>query len=182
MGSRTKLALGLLGSALFLGLLGDELFRATPLGLNVPLWIVALCAVLVALSRWGGAPLIGTRRWMIPTLVLFAALVVWRDSTWLVALDLFAIVVALALGALRTALPLHRAGPPRHPVRPAPPGRAAGGKGGTPGQGCIHRAGRPEGPCAPPLFLGVVGPPAGGRFAPAGRQLGRMAVDMQAGH
>jgi len=59
MGSRTRLALGLLGSALFLGLLGDELFRATPLGLNVLLWIVALCVVLIALSRWGGAPLTG---------------------------------------------------------------------------------------------------------------------------
>ena len=110
MGSRTRLALGLLGSALFLGLLGDELFRATPLGLNLFLWIGALAAALVALSRWGGAPLTGNRRWMIPTLVLFSVLVVWRDSTWLVALDLFAIVVALSVGALRTPRPLHRAG------------------------------------------------------------------------
>ena len=110
MSSRTRLALGLLGSALFLGLLGDELFRATPLGLNLLLWIAALCAILVALSRWGGAPLTSSRRWMVPTLVLFSALVVWRDSTWLVALDLFAIVVALSIGALRTALPLHRVG------------------------------------------------------------------------
>jgi hypothetical protein len=128
MNRRTRLALGLLGSAVFLGLLGDELFRATPLGLNVFLWIVALCAVLVALSRWGGAPLTSSRRWMIPTLVLFAALVVWRDSTWLVALDLFAIVVALSIGALRTALPLHRAGLTDYAVGLAHAGGAAGGK------------------------------------------------------
>ena len=128
MSSRTRFALGLLGAALFLGLLGDELFRAMPLGLNLLFWIAALCAVLVALSRWGGAPLTSSRRWMIPTLVLFAALVVWRDSTWLVALDLFAIVVALSIGALRTTLPLHRVGLTDYAVGLAHAGGAAGGK------------------------------------------------------
>ena len=81
-----------------------------PLGLNLLLWVAALVAILVALSRWGGVRLTRERRWMIPTLLLFATLVVWRDSTWLVALNLFAIVVALSLGALRTALPFHRVG------------------------------------------------------------------------
>ena len=65
---------------------------------------------------------------MIPTLLLFAALVVWRDSTWLVALNLFAIVVALSLGALRTALPFHRAGLTDYAVGLAYAGGAAGGK------------------------------------------------------
>jgi hypothetical protein len=110
MSSRTRLALGLLGSALFLGLLGDELLRATPLGLNVLLWVTAVVAVLLALSRWHRAPLTGGRRWMLPVLVLFAGLVVWRDSPWLVSLDIFALVVALALGSLRTPRPVHRAG------------------------------------------------------------------------
>ena len=110
MSSRTRLALGLLGSALFLGLLGDELFRATPLGLNVFLWVSAVVAVLLALSRWQGAPLTGARRWMLPVLIVFAGLVVWRDSPWLVSLDMFAIVVALTLGSLRTPKPVHRAG------------------------------------------------------------------------
>jgi hypothetical protein len=86
------------------------LFRATPLGLNLFVWVAALGGVLIALSRWGDAPLMGGRRWMIPTLLLFSTLVVWRDSTWLVALDLFAIVVALSLGALRTPRPVYRAG------------------------------------------------------------------------
>ena len=65
---------------------------------------------------------------MIPTLVLFAALVVWRDSTWLVALDLFAIVVALSIGALRTPRPLHRAGLTDYVVGLAYAGGAAGGR------------------------------------------------------
>jgi len=128
MGGRTKLGLGLLASALFLGILGDELFRATPLGLNLFLWVAALCAVLIALGLWGGAPLAAGRRWMIPTLVLFSALVVWRDSTWLVALDVFAIVVALSFGALRTPKPLHRAGLTDYVVGLAHAGGAAGGK------------------------------------------------------
>jgi Domain of unknown function (DUF4153) len=110
MSSQTRLGLGLLGSALFLGILGDELLRATPLGLNVFLWIAALVAAVVGLARWRGAPLTGGRLWMIPTLLLFSGLLVWRDSAWLVALDLFAIVVALSLGALRSSQPVHRAG------------------------------------------------------------------------
>jgi Domain of unknown function (DUF4173) len=110
MSSRTRLALGLLGSALFLGLLGDELLRATPLGLNVLLWIAAVVATLLALSRWQKVSLTGGRRWMLPVLVLFGALVVWRDSPWLVSLDIFAIVVALTLGSLRTPRPVHQAG------------------------------------------------------------------------
>ena len=128
MSSQSRFGLGLLASALFLGLLADELLRATPLGLNLFLWVTALVAVVVALARWRGAPLTGGRRWMIPTLVLFSALVVWRDSTWLVALDLFAIVVALSLGALRSPRPVHRAGLTDYVVGLAHAGAAAGGK------------------------------------------------------
>ena len=98
------------GRRFFLGLLGDELLRATPLGLNVLLWIAAVVATLLALSRWQRAPLTGGRRWMLPVLVVFAGLLVWRDSPWLVSLDLFAIVVALTLGSLRSPRPVHRAG------------------------------------------------------------------------
>ena len=68
-----------------------------PRWLNVLLWIAAVVATLLALSRWQRAPLTGGRRWMLPVLVVFAGLVVWRDSPWLVSLDIFAIVVALTL-------------------------------------------------------------------------------------
>ena len=47
---------------------------------------------------------------MVPVLLLFAALVVWRDSPWLVSLNIFAVVAALAFGSLRTPRPVHRAG------------------------------------------------------------------------
>jgi hypothetical protein len=131
MSSQTRFGLGLLGSALFLGLLGDELLRATPLGLNVFLWVSALAVVVVALARWRGAPVTGARLWMIPLLVLFSALIVWRDSHWLVALDLFAIVVAFALGALRSPRPVHRAGLADYVVGLAHASAAAGSRAAT---------------------------------------------------
>jgi len=128
MSSRTRLGFALLGTALFLGLLGDELLRVTPLGLNAFLWVAALCAVVVVLAERLGGGLSGARRWMIPTLLLFSGLLVWRDSAWLVALDLFAIVVALSLGALRTARPVRQAALTDYLVGLAHAGAAAGGK------------------------------------------------------
>jgi hypothetical protein len=110
MSDRTRLGLGLLGAALVLGVLGDELLRATPLGINLFLWVAALVVTLALLARWRRTSLTGGRRWMLPALIVFAALPAWRDSPWLVALDLLAIAAALALGALRTARPVHRAG------------------------------------------------------------------------
>lgn len=68
---------------------------------------------------------------MLPALLLFSALVVWRDSPWLVTLDLFAIVVALSLGALRTPRPIHRAGLTDYAVGLAHASAAAGGKTAT---------------------------------------------------
>src|SRR6058998_3809051 len=121
MSSKTRLGLALLGSALFLGVLGDELLRVTPLGLNAFLWVAALAERM-------GSGLSGGRLWMIPTLLLFSALLVWRDSSWLVALDLFAIVVALSLGALRTARSVRQAGLTDYVVGFAHAGAAASGK------------------------------------------------------
>ena len=68
MSDKTRLGLALLGSALFLGLLG--VLRATPLGLNAFLWVAALCAVVVVLAELMGSGVSGGRLWMIPTLLL----------------------------------------------------------------------------------------------------------------
>jgi hypothetical protein len=110
MSDRTRLGLGLLCAAFLLGVLGDELLRATPLGINLFLWVAALAVTLVLLARWRAVPLTSGRRWMLPPLLLFAALPAWRDSPWLVGLDLIAVAAALAVGALRTPRPVHRAG------------------------------------------------------------------------
>ena len=148
MSSRTRLGLGLLGAALFLGLLGDELLRATPLGLNLFLWVAALVAALIGLGLWRGSPLVGGKRWMAPTLVVFSALVVWRDSAWLIALDLFALVVALTLGALRTPRPVHRAALADYAVGLGQAGAAIGGRTVTLMQEDIEWRELPRGPQA----------------------------------
>ena len=148
MGSRTRLGLALLGAALFLGLLGDGLFRATLLGLNVFLWVLALALILLGLGSWHGTPLAGGRRWMLPTLILFAALVAWRDSAWLLTLNLFALVVALTLGALRTPRPVHRAGLSDYVVGLGYASAAVGGRTVTLMQEDIDWAELPKGPQA----------------------------------
>ena len=110
MGGRTRLGLGVLAAALVLGVAGDFLLRETPLGINVVLWVGAFCVALWLVARACGVALRQNLRWMLPTLLLFSALPAWRDSAWLLALDLFAIVVAFTVGALRTPRPVHRAG------------------------------------------------------------------------
>lgn len=129
MSIRTRFGLGLLSAALFLGVLGDALLRKTPLGLNVLLWIAALVVVMAIVARAVGARISGGQRWMIPVLLLFAALIVWRDSPWLLALNLLAIVLALTIGALRVpASRLHRAGVADYVVGLGSVGAAASGR------------------------------------------------------
>jgi hypothetical protein len=101
--AETRLGLWLLTAALALGLLGDLLLRATPLGLNVGLWTAALVTAFVVLARGrrGAAPL-----WIGPPLVLFAACFAWRDSEWLAALDAGGAFAVLAVGTLRSS-PVH---------------------------------------------------------------------------
>lgn len=100
MSVETRLGLAVLGTALLLGALADGLLREAQLGLNYSLWIAAFVAALVLLAAWRGVPLDDGRRWMLPLLVVFGALFSWRDSAWLLGLDLFAIMTALGLGVL----------------------------------------------------------------------------------
>ena len=91
----------MLAAALLLGLLGDLLLRATPWGVNVFLWVVALAGAAVTLSRWGGLEVTGEGRRLLPVAVLFAAAVAWRDSPVVASLDVLAVLVAVSLAALR---------------------------------------------------------------------------------
>jgi len=81
-------------------------------------------------------------------LIVFAGLVVWRDSPALVALDVFAIVVALTLGSLRTPRPAHRAGLVDYVVGLGYAGAAAGGSAATLMQEDIDWQELPKGPQA----------------------------------
>lgn len=86
----------LLGAALLLGGLGDWLFRRAALGLNGFLWMLLLLAAVLYFAPpekgFGAA-----RRWLLLPALLFAALLMWRDSTALRLLDLLLIAVTLAL-------------------------------------------------------------------------------------
>jgi hypothetical protein len=95
----TKVGLGILGAAVVLGLAGDALLRATPYGLNVVLWTVALLAALFALARWRRPLLLGARRAMLVPLLACAALFLWRDSSSLAALNALALLASAGLCA-----------------------------------------------------------------------------------
>ena len=107
MSPATRGALGVFGAAAALGILGDALLRATPWGINLTLWTLALVAAALGLRRWAGLESAG-RAW-VPMALAIAALMAWRDSPTLKGLNLAAlcIVVALAMhrargGRLRT--------------------------------------------------------------------------------
>lgn len=91
----------MLGAGLVLGGLGDMLLRATPWGINLPLWVGTLALFAVGLSRLGGGRPTGEGRWMLPLAVLFAGGVALRDSPVVVALDVSMVMLVLALVALR---------------------------------------------------------------------------------
>jgi Domain of unknown function (DUF4173) len=100
MDERTRLGLGVLGAALFLGVLGDGLLRATPWGINLLVWVAALAGAAVAVAWRGRLRVAGEGRWLVPVALVFAAGLAWRDSPTVVLLNLLAFLVAVSLAAL----------------------------------------------------------------------------------
>ncbi|HEU4557295.1 MAG TPA: DUF4173 domain-containing protein [Longimicrobium sp.] len=92
---RTRHGLGVAGAALALGALGDALLRPTPWGLNLTLWAAALVAAAAGLQRWAETE--DAQVGWIPLTLAVSALMAWRDSPTLKALDLTAIAVILGL-------------------------------------------------------------------------------------
>lgn len=97
---RTRLGLTLLGLAVVLGVLGDQLLRVMPWGVNVVLCVAALTAAGAWLVRRHRLPASTEAAWLLLTTLLAAAAFVRRDSGALQALDLAAVAVALSLAAL----------------------------------------------------------------------------------
>ena len=100
MDERTMLGLGVLGAALFLGLLGDGLLRATPWGINLFLWVAALVGAAAAVAWHGRLRVAGEGRWLVPVALVFAVGLAWRDSAMIFFLNLLAFLVAVSLAAL----------------------------------------------------------------------------------
>ncbi|HEX8773634.1 MAG TPA: DUF4173 domain-containing protein [Pyrinomonadaceae bacterium] len=102
MNERTKKGLDCIEAALLLGVLGDVLLRATPWGINVLLWALALGLAVVALTaRWRSQLYREQGRWLILPVLFFAAAFVWRDSQTLKSLDILSLLLALGLVAWR---------------------------------------------------------------------------------
>ncbi len=98
--SRTRLGLTILGLAVPLGVLGDQLLRAVPWGLNLTVCVVALVAAGSWLVHRHRIPVSADAPWLALSVLLCAAAFVRRDSLTLRALDLVALAVALGFAAL----------------------------------------------------------------------------------
>lgn len=101
IGEKSRLGIGIIVSAAFLGVIHDLLFQGSALGLNVPVAILADIVVLAFLLRWGGVELGRDFRWEIAAALIPAIGILLRDSPVLVALDLLAIGAILATCILR---------------------------------------------------------------------------------
>src|SRR5215510_6590807 len=102
MTDKTRLGFSIMAAALAAGALGDGLLRATPWGVNLLVWIMALAALAAGVLILNRVDLdAGSRRLVIP-LLFFAAAIAWRDSPALNALSLIGIVITLAMILMRS--------------------------------------------------------------------------------
>jgi hypothetical protein len=99
--SKARLELSVLGTALVMGILADALLRAVPWGLNLLIWMAALCAAITFHARWREKALSGGGQWLLVVVVLFALGLVWHDSPALKILSLLAALTALSLVMLQ---------------------------------------------------------------------------------
>lgn len=97
---RTRLGFTVLGTALVLGLLADQLLRAGPWGVNLTVWALALVAAAVAVARRHRVAVSPDASWLALSVALAAVAFVDRDSPVLRTLDLLMLAGLLALGAL----------------------------------------------------------------------------------
>ena len=98
--SRTRLGLTILCLALPLGVLGDQVLRAMPWGLNLTVCVIALVAAGAWVVRRHRIPVSADAPWLVLTVLLCAVAFVRRDSLTLRALDLVALAVSLGFTAL----------------------------------------------------------------------------------
>lgn len=97
---KNNVGLRILPIALVLGVLGDNLLRATPWGINLALWALMLGGFVAALG-WRTRAFQAGGYWLLLPVLLFGGAIPWRDSLTLNLLSVFAILVALALVVLR---------------------------------------------------------------------------------
>ncbi|MBI2724408.1 MAG: DUF4173 domain-containing protein [Chloroflexi bacterium] len=94
----------ILGAAFVLGIMGDLLLRATPWGLNLAIWLGALCAVALALPRINGLRFSRSRGlgWLVLAFA-FSLTLAWRSSPVLLTLNAGAVFACLGMVAFRSS-------------------------------------------------------------------------------
>lgn len=97
---RTRLALTVLGLAVAIGLLADQLLRAMPLGLNLTLVTLALIGAGAWLVMHYRLPVSKDAAWLAVTTALCAMAFLRRDSQVLHTIDVFVLLVVLGLTLL----------------------------------------------------------------------------------
>jgi hypothetical protein len=97
----TQRGLGILGLAALLGILGDALLRATPWGINLPLFVGVAAAAGWALLPEPANSRTQLTGWPLLAVMFFALCFAWRDSSFLEFWNAVAILSAISLPALQ---------------------------------------------------------------------------------
>ena len=118
MQEATRTGLGIFAAAALLGVAGDALLRETPWGLNAGLWAFLVIAAATVLAARAGIRLRRESQAFLGAAVGFAALVAWRASPALAALNLLAAFAAFSFAVAR-APRVAGAGTTRYVVEPA---------------------------------------------------------------
>ena len=101
MNSRAQAALEITAGAAILGILGDALMRAGPMGISVFLWMVVALAIIFVIARHRPEALGGGGVWLAVPAVVFSAGFAWRGSPILAFLNLVALGVTASIALWR---------------------------------------------------------------------------------
>ena len=102
MPSNTQLGLGILGGAILLGVIADQLLVVTPWGVNIAIVVALIAVAIFVLTKLYRVELAGEGRYLFLPAVAFAALFMWRDSTMLFIANLLTLLMLFALIGFRT--------------------------------------------------------------------------------
>jgi len=97
----SRTALWLSGSALFIGLVGDQLLRHAPWGAGAALWLVLAVGIAIGFARVTRENDITALTAIFLTAAFFAACLAWRDAPELKGWNVLAVCAALTLGLLQ---------------------------------------------------------------------------------
>ena len=99
MNDRSKKGMVVLAVALILAVLGDFLLRATPWGVNFPIWMLAMTVGFLWVARVCGVKLFRGFMWLVAAVVLLSGLLAIREAP---ALCFIAFAAAVCAGMLAT--------------------------------------------------------------------------------